>query len=113
MKKKLSISEQVRMNSNEYIKASKGEKNKANILKIKVLDKDIYNSQAVVDVRDQLGLTQTELSLVLGVSPRTVESWEQGRSKPNGSAQRLLTVVKQNPSVVDDIITVETVSSTT
>lgn len=111
MRKKLTLSEQLRLNTNEYVKESKGETNNTKILKIKVLDTDVYNSQTVIDVRKQLDLTQSELSMVLGVSARTVESWEQGRSTPSGSAQRLLDVISEHPSTLKDIISVETVAS--
>ena len=33
----------------------------------------------------------------LGVSPKTVEAWENGRNKPEGASRRLLEIVRDNP----------------
>ena len=41
-------------------------------------------------VRDELGLSQAELADLLGVSPRTVQSWEQGWRYPSSALERLL-----------------------
>jgi len=42
---------------------------------------------------------------VLGVSPRTVESWEIGRNVPNGSARNLLYLIDNNDRLVDQLVT--------
>jgi putative transcriptional regulator len=33
----------------------------------------------------------------LGVSPKTVEAWENGRNKPEGASRRLLEIVRDDP----------------
>lgn len=50
-------------------------------------------------VREELRATQKEFANVLGVSTRTVEAWEGGRSHPNGSATRLMQLVMSVPSM--------------
>lgn len=37
------------------------------------------------EIRKKTGLNMKKFGLTLGVSERTVESWEQGRRKPNKS----------------------------
>ena len=41
-------------------------------------------------LRKSLGLATAGLAEKLGVSPRTVENWEQGRRHPSGAALVLL-----------------------
>ncbi len=36
------------------------------------------------------GLSRKALGDLVGVSPRTIERWEQGRSKPHKPAQKLI-----------------------
>ena len=49
----------------------------------------------VIDIRRAAGLTQTELAALLAVSPRTIQSWEQGRRRPGGPAAKLLANLAQ------------------
>lgn len=49
--------------------------------------------------RQELHATQKEFAHALGVSTRTVESWEIGRSHPNGSAARLMQLITTVPSM--------------
>ena len=44
--------------------------------------------------------TITEFAKLLGVSERTLENWEQGRSKPSGAARSLLHIAARNPKAV-------------
>lgn len=49
--------------------------------------------------RQELHATQKEFAKALGVSTRTVEAWETGRSHPNGSAARLMQLITTVPSM--------------
>ncbi len=44
----------------------------------------------VVDTRARLGLTQVQLSSLLGVHPLTVSKWERGVSSPSPHQEALL-----------------------
>ena len=48
-------------------------------------------------VREKTGLDQAGFAILLGVSPRTVANWEQGRRHPTGPAKVLLRVVDTDP----------------
>ncbi len=50
-------------------------------------------------IRAQLQLSQAEFASLMGVSPRTVQDWEQGRRKPSGPAEALLRIAEQHPEV--------------
>jgi len=44
----------------------------------------------IKQLRERLGLTQEQLAHQLGVTVKTVNRWERGRSKPSPMARRLL-----------------------
>ncbi len=48
-------------------------------------------------IRDRLGVSQDTFAIILGVSRRTVENWEQGRRHPTGAARSLLRIVEADP----------------
>jgi putative transcriptional regulator len=54
----------------------------------------------VLAVRQKLNFSRLEFSSLLGVSPRTLESWEQGKRRPSGAANALLRVAAKNPRAV-------------
>ena len=58
-------------------------------------------------VRDSLHVSQSEFALMIGVSVRTLQNWEQGRRKPEGPAKALLRVASRNPKAVLDALHTE------
>ncbi len=50
--------------------------------------------------RARVGLSQQAFALLLGVSARTVQDWEQGRRQPTGAAKTLLRVAVSHPEVL-------------
>ncbi len=48
-------------------------------------------------VRAKTGLTQEKFALIVGVSTRTLENWEQGRRHPTGPARALLKILDADP----------------
>ena len=57
---------------------------------------ETFTPESIKDIRENLYLSQGTLSEILGVSKKSIESWESGRAKPLGSSRRLLTVMKQD-----------------
>lgn len=55
-----------------------------------------YLGKEVKNIRKKIGYTQQSFSLLIGVSKKTVEGWEAGRSEPNGAAQRIMNLLKQD-----------------
>lgn len=58
---------------------------------------------AIVEVRTRSGLTQSQFASLLGVSPRTLQEWEQGRRAPSGAAKTLLRVAQAHPEVLREL----------
>jgi len=56
-----------------------------------------YPEPEVKAIREKMGFSQDKFALVLGVSKRTVENWEQGRRHPTGAARSLLRIVAADP----------------
>jgi putative transcriptional regulator len=51
-------------------------------------------------IRESLHASQPLFADFLCVSPKAVQSWEQGTRKPQSSALRLLEIARKNPSVL-------------
>jgi len=51
-------------------------------------------------IRKKTGLSQSQFALLIGVSIRTLQNWEQGRRMPQGPALALLKVFKNDPERV-------------
>ncbi|MFN2398354.1 MAG: NadS family protein [Gemmatimonadaceae bacterium] len=54
----------------------------------------------VKTLRGELGQSQVEFALMIGVSVATLRNWEQGRRTPDGPALALLRVAARNPEAV-------------
>jgi len=55
-------------------------------------------------VRAELGQSQEEFALMIGVSVATLRNWEQGRRVPDGPALALLRVAARNPKAVAEAL---------
>lgn len=58
-------------------------------------------------IRDQLRVSQNEFAMMIGVSVRTLQNWEQGRRTPEGPAKALLRIASQNPQAALDALHAE------
>jgi putative transcriptional regulator len=52
------------------------------------------------EARASVGLSQQEFAVLLGVSARTLQDWEQGRREPTGAAKTLLRVAVTHPEIL-------------
>lgn len=55
---------------------------------------------AAAEARAKVGMSQSQFAALMGVSVRTLQNWEQGRTQPSGAAKTLLRIAAQNPDVV-------------
>ncbi|MEY4560901.1 MAG: hypothetical protein RLZZ618_178 [Pseudomonadota bacterium] len=60
---------------------------------------------AAAQARALVGLSQHDFALLLGVSARTLQDWEQGRREPTGAAKTLLRVAVAHPEVLRELHT--------
>ncbi len=52
-------------------------------------------------IRERSGLTQGEFARRYGISPRSLQEWEQGRRQPEGAVRAYLLVIDRNPRAVE------------
>lgn len=57
-------------------------------------------AQDVQAIREGMGLSQAAFAALLGVSPRTLQDWEQGRRQPTGPARSLLRIADRHPEAL-------------
>ncbi len=62
--------------------------------------KKVETTPDVRAIRERMNLSQQAFAALLGVSPRTLQDWEQGRRKPRGPASSLLRVAYHHPEAL-------------
>ncbi len=55
-------------------------------------------------IREKAELSQHDLADALGVGKKAVQSWEANRNIPGGSAARLLSMINDNPEIIEDLL---------
>ena len=63
----------------------------------------VINVPDVASIRAKTGLSQARFAVLLGVSVRTLQDWEQGRRAPSGAARTLLMVADRNPHALLEV----------
>ena len=58
-----------------------------------------YDAEDIKQLRKKLNVTQVEFAKVMAVSPKTVTSWETGRSTPRGAVSKLMDIFNDNPKL--------------
>ena len=48
-------------------------------------------------IREAANVSQSEFARLIGINVRTLQNWEQNRSRPTGPARALLKIVASNP----------------
>ncbi|MCG7601798.1 helix-turn-helix domain-containing protein [Halomonas sp. McH1-25] len=64
-------------------------------------------SQELIQIRENLNMSQGVFAQYLRTNKRTLENWEQGRSKPNAQAQTLIRLVKRHPETIEYLAELE------
>ena len=63
------------------------------------------DAKLIRETREQLNLSRAVFARQLRVSTRTLENWEQGRSKPNAQASTLILMVRKYPDTLEKLST--------
>src|SRR5712692_7314419 len=58
------------------------------------------DERLIRSTRARLHMSRAAFAHRLGVNPRTLERWEQGRSKPNDQAAALILLVRKYPDTL-------------
>jgi putative transcriptional regulator len=54
----------------------------------------------IARIRQKLNCSQAVFAMMLNISPKTVQAWEQGLREPGDAALKLLTIAKKHPEVL-------------
>jgi putative transcriptional regulator len=55
----------------------------------------------VRSIREAAQISQTQFAKLIGVNVRTLQNWEQERTKPTGPARALLKIVASDPKALE------------
>ena len=58
------------------------------------------SAQDIIQIRRGLNCSQTVFAMMLNISPKTVQAWEQGSREPGDAALKLLAIAKKHPEVL-------------
>lgn len=58
------------------------------------------SKEDIVKLRKKLRVSQSAFAVLLNISTKTVQKWEQGENQPNGSSLKLLAIAKKNPKML-------------
>ena len=64
----------------------------------------VYTAPDVKAIREKYKLSQSQFALMLGISIKTLQNWEQGRRSPRGPARVLLQVAEKYPDAIRDVV---------
>ena len=56
-----------------------------------------FSPKEIREIRLRSAMTQSVFAACIGVTKKAVESWEGGRSHPDGAARRTLSLMSRNP----------------
>ena len=54
----------------------------------------------IARIREKLNCSQAVFAMMLNISTKTVQAWEQGAREPGDAALKLLTIAKKHPEVL-------------
>lgn len=83
----------------EAIEYANGDASAARIRVVKVPD-----HVDVKAIRAGLKMSQREFAAAFGFPLDTVQNWEQGRRKPEGSARMLLRIIEEAPETAERVL---------
>ncbi|WP_397599289.1 helix-turn-helix domain-containing protein [Silvanigrella sp.] len=86
---------------NEALDHAKGNK-KLKVTSVKIHPVQDMTAKEISKLREKLSFSQAIFAEFLGVSKKTVEAWEYGKSHPNGAALRLLNLIDSDPQYFEN-----------
>jgi len=95
-KKVINIFDDLRQSLAEAHAYERGEEVDLRVMEIVAAPKPMKPNE-IRKIRESLHASQTAFAHFLCVSPKAVQSWEQGIRRPRNTALRLLDIAKKNP----------------
>ncbi|MCL2086404.1 MAG: helix-turn-helix domain-containing protein [Oscillospiraceae bacterium] len=95
----MSVSESIKRGLEEMLRHAEG-KIELNSHYVAATPPKKYTADEIRRIRDNLNMSQGFFADVIGVSKKTVESWEYGRGRPSGAAARVLFIAESDPEAL-------------
>ena len=95
-----SLYEEIRQGLEEAIAYEQGNPAvtaQTHVRRMKVQPVPDFSAKEIKEIRLQSDMTQSVFAACIGVTKKAVESWEGGRSHPDGAARRTLSLMRKNP----------------
>ncbi|CAM4108304.1 antitoxin HigA-2 [Saccharibacillus endophyticus] len=99
-----SLFDSLKESLNEGIEFAKGDLAKGTVRNLTFKSLPELSDEEIKSIREGTHLSAAAFANVLGVSVKTIESWEAGRSVPNGPSKRLLQMFKEKPEFTKEFI---------
>jgi len=96
-----SLYKSIKQGLTEAIEYERGNLSNVKVDKITVAPVYIYTAGEIKAIRIQQCMTQRIFAQALGVSIKTVESWEAGTNHPSGIANRMLGFLTQDNNLFE------------
>ena len=93
-----SLFDDLREGLEESISYEKGT-GKAKTKTYMILPVNEYSNKEIREIRMKAGMTQSVFASYMGVSKKTVEAWECGRTHPTGPVFRLLDILASGEGI--------------
>lgn len=86
----------------QAIDYAEGNQSKARTKTVAIKELVTFSAEDIKSLRLQMNLTQKSFAALIGVSVKTIESWEHGTNQPSGAARRLLEILSNQPHVAEE-----------
>lgn len=93
----MGVFDDIKTGLNQAIEHEKGNL-KAKTTKLTIEPVECFKPEEIRLIRKETGMTQALFAKYMGVSVKTIEAWEAGRNHPEGTACRLLTMTRNDPT---------------
>ena len=90
-----SLFEDLKQGLEEAIEYERGN-GKARVKIYSIVPVTEYSGKQIREIRMRAGMTQTVFAAYMGVSKKTVEAWEAGRTHPTGPVFRLMDILNSD-----------------
>lgn len=83
-----------------FLEKSMGLSVQDDMMVLEVSSPSIITPDRIRNIRKKHSLSQRKFAEIMGISQKTVESWETGRNTPSGMAKKLLIAIDKDPSLL-------------
>lgn len=85
----------------EAVEDVQGKDTKLKRRTVSIIPVKAYSAKEIQDIRKRTGFPLALFASYMGVSAKTVESWEAGMNRPSGAASRILNMMERDDDLVN------------